>query len=376
MNFGVTSSTSIIGFIAMAFLFVRYAMFSNISWWGKLILFVVFVGIGFLPQLGKYEFEDFWGAAYPVVCNIISYVYMTAIILVTITVIRDAGWLILYLCGVTPSPMAIPSVVRANLITLVVAAIMGGYALYVGLRTPPVRVVTISSPKITAEYKIAALPDLHIQRTTALRRIKNIVDVVNEQHVNAAVLLGDTIDDELSRIMPGLQMLTDISAPDGIYFVTGNHETYLGYDTSVAALKGMGFTFLENSGVSLRDDIYLGGFPDIHSSRRSGHRYDMAKTFENANAGQFRLLASHTPGTFKNNDFDLEIAGHTHGGQIIPIIFLMYLHAPFLAGEYELHDGAKIYVSRGISQGGPQMRLFAPNEITVIKLVPQSGGKM
>ena len=74
MNFGILSSTSIIGFIAMGILFVRYAMFSNVSWWGKLIMLVLFTGIGFLPQLGRYEFEDFWGCAYPVICNIISFV--------------------------------------------------------------------------------------------------------------------------------------------------------------------------------------------------------------------------------------------------------------------------------------------------------------
>ena len=74
MNFGILSSTSIIGFIAMGILFVRYAMFSNVPWWGKLIMLVLFTGIGFLPQLGRYEFEDFWGCAYPVICNIISFV--------------------------------------------------------------------------------------------------------------------------------------------------------------------------------------------------------------------------------------------------------------------------------------------------------------
>lgn len=83
------------------------------------------------------------------------------------------------------------------------------------------------------------------------------------------------------------------------------------------------------------------------------------------------MLASHTPGSFRENAFDFEIAGHTHGGQIIPIIFLMYLHAPYLAGEYDLDGGARLYVSRGISQGGPQMRLFAPTEITIIKLTSQ-----
>src|SRR5690625_4437851 len=105
MNFGILSSTSIIGFIAMGILFVRYALFFNVQWWGKLIMLVLFTGVRLLPQLVRYEVDDFWGRAYPVICNIISFIYMTAIILMTITVLRDAVWIILFLCGVAPSAM-------------------------------------------------------------------------------------------------------------------------------------------------------------------------------------------------------------------------------------------------------------------------------
>lgn len=373
MNFGLFSSTSLLGFVAMVFLFVRYGLFWNSPWWAKLIVFLICMGLGVLPQIATYRFESGWGELFPYVCNAVSLVYMTAIILATITVMRDAVWVVLYWCGVCPSPFSVHWVMRANVLTLIVACMMGGYALYAGLRVPVVRTVEISSPKIHTEYTIVALPDLHLQRVTSVARVQKIVDVVNAQTPDVILLVGDTIDDNPGRLGGALRALGEMVAPYGVFFVTGNHETYLGYDMSADVLSASGFKLLENSGTEIAPDLYIGGIPDIHSSRYSGRHYDLVKTFAGARDGQFRLLVSHTPNSFADNIFDFEIAGHTHGGQIIPIIFLMYLYTPFLAGEYDLDGGARLYVSRGVTQGGPQMRLFAPSEITVIKLKPAQG---
>ena len=78
---------------------------------------------------------------------------------------------------------------------------------------------------------------------------------------------------------------------------------------------------------------------------------------------------SHTPVDFgKDNIFDLEVSGHTHGGQIFPFHVLAKLHNRYLAGLYQMENGAQIYVTRGAGQWGPQMRFLAPSEITVIRL--------
>ena len=82
MNFGLFSSTSLLGFVAMVFLFVRYGLFWNSPWWAKLIVFLICMGLGVLPQIATYRFESGWGELFPYVCNAVSLVYMTAIILV------------------------------------------------------------------------------------------------------------------------------------------------------------------------------------------------------------------------------------------------------------------------------------------------------
>ena len=85
---------------------------------------------------------------------------------------------------------------------------------------------------------------------------------------------------------------------------------------------------------------------------------------------------SHTPADFgKENLFDLEVSGHTHGGQIFPFHIPAKLKNKYLAGKYRMENGAEIYVTRGAGQWGPQMRLLAPSEITVLILKPEKEEK-
>ena len=164
-----------------------------------------------------------------------------------------------------------------------------------------------------------------------------------------------------------------LKAKEGIYFVTGNHEFYAGYKPTVETLKKLGFTFLENGGVSL-EDIYIAGIPDTFSGHFYGKNADLEKTFAESGDNRYRILLSHTPTDFgRQNNFNLEISGHTHGGQIFPFHILTLLHNKYLAGLYKRENNAHIYVTRGAGQWGPQMRFLAPSEITVIKLTPSKG---
>lgn len=87
-----------------------------------------------------------------------------------------------------------------------------------------------------------------------------------------------------------------------------------------------------------------------------------------ARDNQFSILMSHTPADFGKDNPDLIVSGHTHGGQIFPFHILSAWHNKYLAGLYNIGNGSQIYVSRGAGQWGPQMRLLAPSEITLINL--------
>ena len=87
------------------------------------------------------------------------------------------------------------------------------------------------------------------------------------------------------------------------------------------------------------------------------------------------MLLAHDPSTFaraRAEAIDLQLSGHTHGGQIWPFAWFVRLATPYVAGRYR--DGrAQLYVSRGTGFWGPPLRLFSPAEITEIVLRASPG---
>ena len=136
----------------------------------------------------------------------------------------------------------------------------------------------------------------------------------------------------------------------------------------------MGFSFLANNGYILGDsNVYLSGLPDPQlltiNDMTIGGIKDMMKS---APETAYRVFLSHSPRFIKQLDsslIDLQISGHTHGGQIFPFHVIVKRFNDFVAGLYDI-NGMKLYVSRGVSSWGPPMRLFAPSEISLITLMP------
>lgn len=254
------------------------------------------------------------------------------------------------------------------------ALLLSLYAAHEGEKIPPIKEVVIYSQKITEKQKIVLLSDLHISLEIPDEKIQKIIQRVNVLNPDLIILSGDILDDEISTLTSKAKLLADLKAKSGVYFVLGNHEIYFGREyQSKKLLQAQNLILLENSGIEANAQIYVGGIPDSFSRRVHGHSIDLQRTFANSREGQFRILVSHTPRNFyAKTNFDLELAGHTHGGQIFPFFFMVYFLNDFFAGLYDMANGAKIYVSRGTGQWGPQMRLFAPSEITLIKLLPMS----
>ena len=247
------------------------------------------------------------------------------------------------------------------------------YSLYEGTKTPQLEEVKIYSSKISKPQKIVLLSDLHLSELISERKIKEIVEKSNSVEADVIVLAGDTIDDNPEKIKPLINSLRKLKAKKGVYFVLGNHENYFyRKEKDINALESCGFIFLNNSGFTVNDQIYIGGIPDIFSYRVSGEKVNLQKTFANCKDEKFRILLSHTPYDFKEeNNFDLELSGHTHGGQIFPFHLIVKLYNNFLSGLYSITNNAQLYISRGAGQWGLQMRLLAPSEISVINLIPE-----
>ena len=363
--------SSVICCLLMSFLFVRYILFMPASSSFKSIAFIFLMIIGCTPALVAYPVENILGKIYPAYVAVLYFLFTAAVILIALTIFTDFFWLLgkaFRLINIGPyTARAMP----VNLFLAAMALICAGWAQYEGIKTPKIKEVILSSPKIKEERTLVLLSDLHINRLVSPERIKAIVARTNAQNPDIILLAGDVLDDDAEYIKPLTSLLKELKAKEGIFFVTGNHEFYVGYSASVKEIQELGFAFLENNGVSL-NDVYIGGIPDFRAGRMFHKEARLKQAFQDSRPEQFKLLMSHTPADFnEKNVFDLQVSGHTHGGQIFPFHLFAALGNKYLAGLYDMKNGAQIYVSRGSGQWGPQLRFLAPSEITVLKLKPK-----
>lgn len=371
--------TSMLGSLITLLLYLRYILPLEVGMLQKVIIFCLCLVMGCFPLLASYGIESWLGKYYVAYRYVLYFVFISCVILLTVTAIRDILWGLAY--GVDKlmdyhlisSPFNKTWLTKLNLLTLAVSLVFSCSALYSGVKIPRIKTLTIVTDKLAQARKIAVLTDIHINRVVSTNKIRKIVERTNRQQPDAILLVGDILDDDLSSISQKVELLKELKAKEGVYFVTGNHEFYVSYTATVKTIQDLGITVLDNQGRTIGGQLYIAGVSDIPSSRWYGIQVDLDKILESSKPEQYRILMSHTPTDFATqNNFDLEVSGHTHGGQIFPFHIFAYLGNKYLAGLYTMPQQAKIYVSRGAGQWGPQMRFLAPSEISIINLVPKT----
>ncbi|MDY6407975.1 MAG: metallophosphoesterase [Pseudomonadota bacterium] len=307
-------------------------------------------------------------------CNALTYIsyflFVCVFLFFCFMIARDILWFILhFLTSKVPSPFQATTVLHANIGLLILVIILATYSLYEGTRVPSVRQITLYSDKIQTPFSLVSLPDIHIHRALSAKKLKGIIDATNALKPDVIALPGDIIDDRADAITDLVPLLADFKAPMGVFVVDGNHEVYIGTAAAQAQFKAEHITYLYNEYRDLRSDVRISGVPDIQSNRIN-RPVDINKALPATKA--YTILMAHTPKMFdmQNNTADLQLSGHTHGGQIFPFHILAWLSNRYLAGLF-IRDGRALYVSRGAGQWGPQMRLLAPSEITYIRILPK-----
>jgi predicted MPP superfamily phosphohydrolase len=154
----------------------------------------------------------------------------------------------------------------------------------------------------------------------------------------------------------------------GAYAVTGNHEYYAGLEHSLRFLRNAGFTVLRGEAARAGGIILVGVDDPTAMSSGQSTILDTGKALASVSANNFVVLLKHQPVVDSDTKFDLQLSGHTHGGQIFPFVYLTRLRYRVHTGLTELADGRLLYVSRGVGTWGPPIRLFAPPEITLITI--------
>ena len=259
------------------------------------------------------------------------------------------------------------------------ATLMTVWGLINARRTARVVAVDVPIADLPASlhgFTIAQISDIHIGPTIKGDYLQSIVGAVNRLQADMVAVTGDLVDGSVAQLRAHVAPLSSLTSRHGTYFVTGNHEYYSGVTAWVAELRRLGVNVLLNEHVVLQHNdgaLVIAGVTD-HSGHHfdASHRSDPAAAIATAPDGVVRILLAHQPRSAAaalQAGFQLQLSGHTHGGQFWPWNFFVRLQQPFTAGLHRLQS-LWVYTSRGTGYWGPPKRFGAPSEITRLRLVP------
>jgi predicted MPP superfamily phosphohydrolase len=269
------------------------------------------------------------------------------------------------------------------------AVVVGGgglaaVALRSGLRPPALRRVEVELrrwPRALDGLRIVQISDVHVGSLLGRRFAASLVERVNALDADLVAVTGDLVDGSVHHLADDVAPLRGLRARHGVFFVTGNHDHYSGADEWVGMARSLGMRVLRNERVAIetRGAVFdLAGVEDHHAHLVSGtHAEDLPSALSGRDPSRPVILLAHDPSTFKQASrlgVDLQLSGHTHGGQIFPFGLLVRLVIPFVAGLYQ-RGASLLYVSRGTGFWGPPMRLLAPAEITELVLRAPAGAE-
>ncbi len=261
------------------------------------------------------------------------------------------------------------------------AATAGVREVWRGPRDVRVEIELERWPRALDGYRIAQITDIHIGATLDHRYARMLTDRVNALEADLVAVTGDLVDGPLHHLGDEVQPFGELRGRDGVFFVVGNHDFYSGVEPWAELARSLGMRVLRNERETLRPKrlggdaaFVLAGVDDHRQRMMPGHGgEDLDQALDGIEEDEIPapvVLLAHDPSTFKRSHamgIDLQISGHTHGGQIWPFHYFVRAAIPFVAGRYR-RGGAELYVSRGSGFWGPPMRLFAPAEVTEIVL--------
>ncbi|WP_141331916.1 metallophosphoesterase [Myxococcus sp. AB025B] len=260
------------------------------------------------------------------------------------------------------------------------AAIAGGglasYGHWRAFAPPMVTEIAIRIPKLPRALdglSIVQLTDIHVGPFIQRRFMDELVRQANALKPDLFAITGDLVDGDVPTLGPSVAALRDLRSRYGSYFVTGNHDYYSGDVAWTTFLQSLDIQSLRNRHVRIGDagaSLDLVGVDDWSGwKRRNQKGYDLDLALQGRAPERAAVLLAHQPANFKvaaERGMDLQISGHTHGGQLVPMTLLINFAWEHVAGLYR-HQDSHIYVSRGCGFWGPPMRVGSPPEL--VKLV-------
>ena len=297
--------------------------------------------------------------------------------LLVLTLLRDLTLLPMVLMVQTAILHRVQSVSAILVLGLGILASLAGFAsARRRARVVEVEVPVRDLPAALHGFSIAQITDVHVGATIRRPYVERIVDAVNALEPDMIALTGDFVDGPVSELATHTAPLQRLYAPHGSFFVTGNHEYYSGAEAWTAEFRRLGLRVLLNEHAVIRHNgaaLIVAGVTDFtaHHFDPAQHSDPHAALAGAPSSAVLRILLAHQPRSADaaaKAGFDLQLSGHTHGGQFWPWNLFVRLQQPFTAGLHRLNR-LWVYISRGTGYWGPPNRFGAPSEITLLKLV-------
>ena len=231
-----------------------------------------------------------------------------------------------------------------------------------------------SLPAGFENFTIAQISDLHVGPTIKRPYVENVLKKISHLNPDLIAVTGDLVDGSVKYLKSELQPLKDMIPPYGTFFVTGNHEYYSGVNPWLDETDRLGMKNLINTNEIISksgDEIAIAGITDLNAHQINlSHRSDPELALASLPKDIIKIVLAHQPNSIHavhKVGADLQLSGHTHGGQFWPFTYPVKLASTYIAGYYD-HYGTKIYVNRGTGYWGPPLRIGVPAEITLIRL--------
>ncbi|SFO56895.1 hypothetical protein SAMN05660359_04415 [Geodermatophilus obscurus] len=281
--------------------------------------------------------------------------------------------------GVPADPSRRLFIARSLAVTAGVAALgTAGTGVYLANSAPVVRRVPVTLPRLDPALdglRIVTFSDGHLSATYGGRRFERLVETVNAQRPDVVAIVGDLVDGEVDELRGEAAPLADLVSAQGVFFVTGNHEYFVDTDAWLRHLPTLGVEVLRNERVPITRggaSFDLAGIDDrtAAGSGVPGHGADLDTALDGRDDATPVVLLAHQPfmvDQARAAGVDLQLSGHTHGGQLWPFDYAIRLDQPAVEG-LSRHGDTQLYVTAGAGYWGPPMRVGARPEVTVVEL--------
>ncbi|MFD6028803.1 metallophosphoesterase [Streptomyces griseoluteus] len=246
-----------------------------------------------------------------------------------------------------------------------------GWGTYGVLRGPRVKRLTVPLarlPRPAHGFRIAVVSDIHLGPVLGRDFARTVVETINSTQPDMIAVVGDLVDGSVKNLGPAAAPLAGLESRLGTYFVTGNHEYFSGAAQWLDEVRTLGMRPLENARTEL-PYFDLAGVNDLQG-KSEGHGPDFRKALGDRDPSRACVLMAHQPVQIHeavHYSVDLQLSGHTHGGQLWPGNLVARAANPTVAG-LDRYGDTQLYVSRGAGAWGPPTRVWAPSDITVIEL--------